>query len=1374
MQRLVKNISICSFTFLLLLILTGIAAAAPVDSGQKVIIPSFSDVSSSDGNAIYINYMAKRGLISGFPDGSFHPTEGLTRAQAATLLCLVKGLDATNAVQSGFSDVDNSHWAAGYINAASQAGYITGFPDNTYQPEAILTRAQGISLFLRLSSNLDVSLELPPLDDMDMSHWAASSMANALVAGMISKDGNKIYPEQSFARGDLAKALSILITKDPGLNQTVLNGKLKVKSGDVRLKRAGNDKAQPMTSTSIVKTGDTITTGKDGEAEIVYPDGSGILLKCNSELIIKSAKGRTYIKSDGNSGIAVDDLELELKNGTIFGALASKYTSSTEENKTASRDRYKLLASRDKNFDLVAAKKETEPWYKTAEKKKVKVKVDMPWGVAAIRGTFWSNTVSSTYCGMTILVGDGDLSGGGQTHTLSPGQSSGINQQGNPPSPPGPMSPSEAGEWSRQRGWVLERGGDIQNNRGLGEHGDNHDGLGDESDNKLGELQTTLNNALNQTLNRVKQIPTAISSGGGNSGVGGSGSVITRVAAPVANVLSGIYSQPLNISLSSATEGATIYFTTDGSDPKTSSTREIFSTLLNINVNTTIKAYATKPGMTDSDVVNFAYTINLPLPLQVDVPTASPLPGVFTLTIKVNLSTTTEGASIFYTTDGSDPKTSLTRALFSTLLNINVNTTIKVYATKEGMTDSDVVTFNYTINLPSPLQVAAPTADPQPETYTGTQYITMSCATDGATIYYTTDGSDPTDSNNNARMEYSEHICVEETTTIKAYATKEGMTDSDVVSFDYIITVTGNQSAPSLAYNEEYQKYLMVYEKHEGNNSIICGQIWPIDGTSQGAEFTISGLGVNREPTVALDPNSMNYLVLWSDQGDTPAISGQLVNHSGNLEGNSFTVYADENNKPQFKPNIAYYYSGPLVVWQEGDSSSDSTIMGRFITFNDNTPNMGEPISFSQATGNEPIMFSQGAGNQYDPAVACNNGEYLVVFNDGNNLKGILIGEGYITNPVSIPSGNGIQGAGAVIPIYDYNSEYRFLVAWQDQQDGNFDIMARFVGTTFVGNTPTMVLSDELTITDSSNQETCPSLASIYDHYLIAWQDKSLDNDIKARMLYPDGTPAGSVKTIAPGTGEQLHPVMTSMNSKVIVAYEDQGTSPYTIGRYLFDESLPPKADWIIITNNATGNDEVTTPYESPVIPVGAVVTVYDGNSSLLGSEAAQWLGGDGYYPPHIYIEGGFAPGVEGIYVTTTLEGNQESETTYVTLPIPVMNKYTDFDVDNCDYGYGKITYIVTPAQKAAMEAATGKTIATIKAYTTTNIETTFADLTAAEATGGVEILITDDGNDTNDYVSVEKDPGNYGYAIAAYDSYGQVVAYYVSTEWVTVYAPAP
>lgn len=80
MPRTLKNIFIGSFTFLLLLILTGIAAAAPQ---QEAIVTAFQDVSSSDANLVYINYMAQRGIISGFPDGSFHPGEGLTRAQAA-------------------------------------------------------------------------------------------------------------------------------------------------------------------------------------------------------------------------------------------------------------------------------------------------------------------------------------------------------------------------------------------------------------------------------------------------------------------------------------------------------------------------------------------------------------------------------------------------------------------------------------------------------------------------------------------------------------------------------------------------------------------------------------------------------------------------------------------------------------------------------------------------------------------------------------------------------------------------------------------------------------------------------------------------------------------------------------------------------------------------------------------------------------------------------------------------------------------------------------------------------------------------------------------------------------------------------------------
>ena len=83
-------------------------------------------------------------------------------------------------------------------------------------------------------------------------------------------------------------------------------------------------------------------------------------------------------------------------------------------------------------------------------------------------------------------------------------------------------------------------------------------------------------------------------------------------------------------------------------------------------------------------------------------------------------------------------------------------------------------------------QVAMPTFSPVEGTYFETQSITLSCATDGATIYYTTDGTTPSASNGTA---YTSAISVSETMTIKAIAIKSDMTDSDVATATYTISL---------------------------------------------------------------------------------------------------------------------------------------------------------------------------------------------------------------------------------------------------------------------------------------------------------------------------------------------------------------------------------------------------------------------------------------------------------------------------------------------------------------------------------------------------------------------------------------------------------
>ena len=92
---------------------------------------------------------------------------------------------------------------------------------------------------------------------------------------------------------------------------------------------------------------------------------------------------------------------------------------------------------------------------------------------------------------------------------------------------------------------------------------------------------------------------------------------------------------------------------------------------------------------------------------------------------------------------------------------------------------SDVWNFKIELN-----KVATPTFSPSPGTYTTAQDVTISCTTSGATIHYTTNGTDPTDSS----PVYSSAIHISSTTTLKARAYRNGWNPSDVASGTYTIT----------------------------------------------------------------------------------------------------------------------------------------------------------------------------------------------------------------------------------------------------------------------------------------------------------------------------------------------------------------------------------------------------------------------------------------------------------------------------------------------------------------------------------------------------------------------------------------------------------
>ncbi len=175
-----------------------------------------------------------------------------------------------------------------------------------------------------------------------------------------------------------------------------------------------------------------------------------------------------------------------------------------------------------------------------------------------------------------------------------------------------------------------------------------------------------------------------------------------KVATPVVSPGAGTYDGAAEMTPSCATDGAAIFYTTDGSTPTAESTQYTpmvrgsltFYAPISLNTSATLKMIAVKDGMDDSDVAAYDYTITAASPATVyGSGEYKTLPGNITLT------SATSDAAIYYTLDGSEPTTSSTR--YTAPIDLSGMTgpvTLKAYAVKDSAPDSPVKTFQYTVN----------------------------------------------------------------------------------------------------------------------------------------------------------------------------------------------------------------------------------------------------------------------------------------------------------------------------------------------------------------------------------------------------------------------------------------------------------------------------------------------------------------------------------------------------------------------------------------------------------------------------------------------------------------------------------------------------
>jgi hypothetical protein len=246
-------------------------------------------------------------------------------------------------------------------------------------------------------------------------------------------------------------------------------------------------------------------------------------------------------------------------------------------------------------------------------------------------------------------------------------------------------------------------------------------------------------------------------------------------ATPAFSVSPGIYTSIQTVSFYDSTPGASIYYTTDGTMPTTSST--LYNGPITVASTETIEAFATAGGYTPSAVAIGVYTIILP---PAPAPSFLPAAGTYTSLQMVSLSDAIAGVTIYYTTNGSTPTPG--SAVYSGPITVGSSTTLQAIATGNGYSASAIASAAYVLNLPA---AAAPSFSPAAGTYPSTQTVSISDATDGATIYYTTNGSTPTPGS----AVYTGPITVSSSQTLQAIATANGFSASGIASAAYIITL---------------------------------------------------------------------------------------------------------------------------------------------------------------------------------------------------------------------------------------------------------------------------------------------------------------------------------------------------------------------------------------------------------------------------------------------------------------------------------------------------------------------------------------------------------------------------------------------------------
>lgn len=300
---------------------------------------NFSDVKNGSWFYSAVARAVAAGYVKGYSDGSFKPNNTITRAEAAVMIANTAKLSANEAGAYRFTDIGSiPAWARGSVGAVVAAGYMTGYPDGSFDANASISRAEAVSSLNRMLGGTAYQPTQPTTPTTDTTKTTSDDVViedKGTTLKNQTVDGN-VTIAKSVGNGDVTlRNVTIkgdLIVKGGGSNTVTLEdvdvrGKVRLLKEGVHLHLAGDtdirklliDLAARITQSSSYKDEiDEIILAGDGDlnktTRIDVP-AKQLRIENQADLILGGDVEKLIVDEDAKGA------EIEIKKGTTVNEL---------------------------------------------------------------------------------------------------------------------------------------------------------------------------------------------------------------------------------------------------------------------------------------------------------------------------------------------------------------------------------------------------------------------------------------------------------------------------------------------------------------------------------------------------------------------------------------------------------------------------------------------------------------------------------------------------------------------------------------------------------------------------------------------------------------------------------------------------------------------------------------------------------------------------------------------------------------------------------------------------------------------------------------------------------------------------------------------